>query len=180
MSPFIALAVGSLCFLLSTTGAFAYSRQWDWVRVAPTWAWGFGHFIVGYPLAYVSLLFLRTGYSTLGTGVTVILLAVVTRSWIPVAAGICATASEFVLMWQWRMAEWPIMLALQWNAWIAAGMFFWAWRARTRPARELAAGRCPSCGYSIKGLSSTKCPECGSLFQEDKVVPRPTSDARLS
>lgn len=34
-------------------------------------------------------------------------------------------------------------------------------RGRRRARRRAAAGRCVSCGYDLRGLSSGRCPECG-------------------
>lgn len=39
--------------------------------------------------------------------------------------------------------------------------------------RERLAPLCQRCGYSLKGLSSSRCPECGSPF--DREVDRPAS-----
>lgn len=159
---FVVLAVGSLCFLVSTTGAFAFSRRWNWAHVAPVWGWGLGHFIVGYPFAYICMLFLGIGYSAIGTVVTAVLLTVVTRSWHPAVASIGAVACEIVLLRQGGMAGSILTLCLIWNAWIAAGMFLWAWGVRNRTSAEIAANRCPACAYSTVGLPSSTCPECGA------------------
>ncbi len=35
------------------------------------------------------------------------------------------------------------------------------WLRNRRKRRQLAAGRCPTCGYSLAGLVGTICPECG-------------------
>lgn len=37
----------------------------------------------------------------------------------------------------------------------------WAWVIWRRQRRIVMAGRCQSCGYSLEGLPTTTCPECG-------------------
>jgi predicted RNA-binding Zn-ribbon protein involved in translation (DUF1610 family) len=37
-------------------------------------------------------------------------------------------------------------------------------RARKRGHRWLAQNRCPTCGYSLRGLPGNRCPECGGEF----------------
>ena len=51
-----------------------------------------------------------------------------------------------------------VMLGL----WLMFTAFFW-WPARTTSAEErIQAGiRCLRCGYSLRGLTATRCPECG-------------------
>ena len=43
-------------------------------------------------------------------------------------------------------------------------MLFVAWQRGRRelPARRIAAGLCPQCGYSLTGNVSGVCPECGT------------------
>ncbi len=43
-------------------------------------------------------------------------------------------------------------------------------RGPLRRARRRAAGRCLRCGYSLSGLSETRCPECGTEFDAKSVA----------
>lgn len=42
---------------------------------------------------------------------------------------------------------------------------FRAMAKRDRRARQLAAGRCPRCGYDIRHLPEPRCPECGETWE---------------
>ncbi len=44
-----------------------------------------------------------------------------------------------------------------------AAMIFFAGRRRLRERRQIA-GHCDACGYSLKGLTSERCPECGEAI----------------
>ncbi len=44
---------------------------------------------------------------------------------------------------------------------VIAGRFLWLMRQEQRTAREGRTGRCPACGYDLRGLASSRCPECG-------------------
>jgi len=45
---------------------------------------------------------------------------------------------------------------------------FLAMAKRHRRARQLAAGRCPRCGYDIRHLPAPRCPECGEMWSADE------------
>ena len=45
---------------------------------------------------------------------------------------------------------------------------FLAMAKRDRRARQLAAGRCPRCGYDIRHLPAPRCPECGEAWTADE------------
>lgn len=61
---------------------------------------------------------------------------------------------------------------------LIAGTFLWlAWPVVR--ARALVGGRCASCGYSLAGLRSPRCPECGSEIASDQSRSR-TSWARAA
>jgi len=61
---------------------------------------------------------------------------------------------------------WQVGLALGWGlaaGLFAAGLAWGGWRGARR-ARRRAAGRCPACGYDLRGSAAIcpECPECGS------------------
>ncbi len=57
---------------------------------------------------------------------------------------------------------------------LVAQFLLWRYRS-TREARRTA-GTCPNCGYSLRGLTTPRCPECGEEFA-GRVPVRPTSQA---
>lgn len=66
-----------------------------------------------------------------------------------------------------------LLLLLYSMAWIPRAR---GWLAATRRQRALSRGRCPSCGYSIRGLPEPVCPECGkpwNVTAEDPPVASP-------
>ena len=79
--------------------------------------------------------------------------------------------------WQWRPRAnlWSSHLSIELPLWIPilaaslASTFLW-WSAFV-PRRRARAGLCPNCAYTMVGLTTPICPECGST------VPTP-SDAR--
>ena len=61
--------------------------------------------------------------------------------------------------------------------WVAATVLVWRETDAERAARLRAQGRgdrpaipCPTCGYDMTGLKSTRCPECGSEFTVDELL----------
>ncbi|MCC6678395.1 MAG: hypothetical protein IT436_14755 [Phycisphaerales bacterium] len=87
--------------------------------------------------------------------VTALVLGLAMRSWIPVgftlAAGI-VTPFGAVLV-----PDMHIAAMLIWNIIVAGGMVTWGCLERV-PRK----GVCGSCGYSLAGLRSERCPECGA------------------
>ncbi len=72
-------------------------------------------------------------------------------------------------------ASWPevcqVMLpVMAWGGWMIATMLLWQFRAAALPERVEDCLRCSSCGYSLKGLYSTRCPECGAQPTLDELV----------
>ena len=72
-------------------------------------------------------------------------------------------------------ASWPevcrVMLpVMAWGGWMIATMLLWRFRAPALPERVEDCLRCSSCGYSLKGLYSTRCPECGVQPTLDELV----------
>ena len=61
--------------------------------------------------------------------------------------------------WDWSAFQWGVQIPA-WALVAAAGVSAaWLWRCDTSRPRP---GLCPSCGYSLAGLSpGSKCPECG-------------------
>jgi len=76
-------------------------------------------------------------------------------------------SGPFSLWWQHRAGDrewsigfpaWPIAIAaLGWGLWRC-------WRAE-QSSRRTKLGQCLHCGYSLDGLSSEKCPECGESIE---------------
>lgn len=56
---------------------------------------------------------------------------------------------------------WPLPLALLGTSW-------WLHRRANRSRRWAAQGRCQACGYSLAGLGSSACPECGAETAGDR------------
>jgi hypothetical protein len=58
--------------------------------------------------------------------------------------------------------------------WIVATIFLWRETPIERAERLRTSGRdgvvCPTCGYNLTGLTSTRCPECGSQFTLDELM----------
>lgn len=62
--------------------------------------------------------------------------------------------------------------------WLVATVLVWRETDAERSARLRAQGRlaggpgipCPTCGYDMTGLKSTRCPECGSEFTIDELI----------
>jgi hypothetical protein len=58
--------------------------------------------------------------------------------------------------------------------WVVATIFIWRESAAERTERLRASGRdgvvCPTCGYNLTGLTSTRCPECGTQFTLDELM----------
>lgn len=53
------------------------------------------------------------------------------------------------------------------------------WKAGIRD-RRLAAGKCPSCQYSIRGLKEPRCPECGTAFSAHHLLDEPAEKSDAS
>lgn len=51
---------------------------------------------------------------------------------------------------------------ITWGGWMIATVLFWRYRETTTTGGIDENLRCPSCGYSLRGLYGTRCPECGS------------------
>lgn len=49
------------------------------------------------------------------------------------------------------------------------------WKTGIRD-RRLAAGKCPNCLYSIRGLKEPRCPECGTTFSAHHLLSEPAND----
>lgn len=60
--------------------------------------------------------------------------------------------------------------------WMVATVLVWRETEAERSARLRAIGHdgpgipCPTCGYDMTGLKSTRCPECGSEFTLDELI----------
>ena len=62
--------------------------------------------------------------------------------------------------------------------WLVASVLVWRETDAERSVRLRAQGRggdgpgvpCPTCGYDMTGLKSTRCPECGSEFTIDELI----------
>jgi len=50
-----------------------------------------------------------------------------------------------------------------------AGLFVFVTASLISPRDEKPEIRCPRCGYSLQGLSSASCPECGGTFTLDQL-----------
>lgn len=59
----------------------------------------------------------------------------------------------------WR--QWPRLALLALALWAALELSAWGWRWAVRRRRR-GQGRCARCGYSLRGVSSSTCPECGA------------------
>jgi hypothetical protein len=67
---------------------------------------------------------------------------------------------EFLLIW----FCWWLAMAITCGSMMAGSMLWRRWRAsRIDPTR------CPGCGYSLIGLPSQRCPECGRGFTLDEL-----------
>lgn len=57
---------------------------------------------------------------------------------------------------------------------VATLLFIWPFiaflRGPVRRWRRRRAGRCPACGYSLRGLDARRCPECGLPFSAERPV----------
>ena len=57
--------------------------------------------------------------------------------------------------------------------WVALTAWIWRETDEEQRKRLVAAGRpsvaCPSCGYDLRGLKSTRCPECGTEYALDEL-----------
>jgi hypothetical protein len=57
--------------------------------------------------------------------------------------------------------------------WLVATILIWRETAAERAARVRGAARggvaCPTCGYNLTGLTTTRCPECGTQFTLDEL-----------
>lgn len=67
-------------------------------------------------------------------------------------------------------------------AWVLATMLIWRETAVERAARLARLGvedlRCPLCGYSMEGLHTSDCPECGARFTiQQLIAAQPDRDA---
>lgn len=58
-----------------------------------------------------------------------------------------------------------LLTALSWLVSLAAIPKWPIWRRLTPAQRRRARGACPTCGYSLEGLSSHLCPECGNHIE---------------
>jgi hypothetical protein len=59
--------------------------------------------------------------------------------------------------------------------WLPLTVLIWRETVEERAARFTGFGTalvCPTCGYNLKGLTSTRCPECGTLFTLDDLLDR--------
>ncbi|MDB5331604.1 MAG: hypothetical protein JWP03_2755 [Phycisphaerales bacterium] len=58
--------------------------------------------------------------------------------------------------------------------WIVSTIFLWRETAAERKERLHAAGHgavvCPTCGYNLTGLTTTRCPECGGQLTLDELI----------
>lgn len=58
--------------------------------------------------------------------------------------------------------------------WLVSTVFLWRETAAERASRLTGASKsamtCPTCGYNLTGLSTSRCPECGSQFTLDELV----------
>jgi hypothetical protein len=63
-----------------------------------------------------------------------------------------------------------ILIAPVWvlhQLWRAAGLGPLPFTRRQRRLAKLRRGRCPDCGYNIRGLPQRRCPECGAKWSAD-------------
>jgi hypothetical protein len=68
-----------------------------------------------------------------------------------------------------RAERWRIVAVPLWVPWLGLGVWpaarLWLWH-RSRGARRLAKGLCPSCGYDLRATPG-RCPECGTAVAAD-------------
>src|SRR5207247_1420394 len=58
--------------------------------------------------------------------------------------------------------------------WLIIVTIIWRETPRERSSRLTTTQKhaivCPSCGYNLTGLQSTRCPECGTMFTLDEIL----------
>jgi hypothetical protein len=73
-------------------------------------------------------------------------------------------------------AHWSLVLRHAW-IWPTGLLFAWCtpWAiARYKRTIRTRTGRCRRCGYSLRGLTSHRCPECGTTFRDpERTMPKP-------
>jgi len=85
-------------------------------------------------------------------------------------------------LWKMGMDIWslwglcPFCLAYvgEWSVWHAQ------WRMSRRLSIAAREGRCPQCGYLLKGLPHRRCPECGRAFSLEEIGVPPEERARFA
>lgn len=120
--------------------------------------------------------------------------------WATVAISVWVLIWRTTVEWTWRVRLWTSLLAIAlctvaflsrqvpacdrfvdelryalpvmaWGGWMVATILIWRFREGRLPtglAEDLC--RCPSCGYSLRGLYRTRCPECGIEPSLDELI----------
>jgi hypothetical protein len=108
--------------------------------------------------------------------VDLVLLALMTRSYLVVGATLGATAiaiaaDQVLALGGGSLKEWHLtLIVVMWHALVGGSMLWWAVGARLRYHMP---GLCKSCGYDLRGLSADQCPECGATFAGPAPTPSP-------
>ena len=79
--------------------------------------------------------------------------------WLVFLNGVILVAPIWVLHWLWR----------------AAGLGQLPLTRHQRRLAKLRRGRCPNCGYDVRGLPQRRCPECGETWSADEAEAAPTA-----